>query len=39
LADKDAADTITAIMAEPIPWAAGLPLKGDTYETMFYKKD
>ena len=39
LSDKDAADTITAIMAEPIPWAEGLPLKGDTYETMFYKKD
>lgn len=39
LADKDAADTITRIMAEPIPWAEGLPLKGDTYETMFYKKD
>ena len=39
VADKNAAETITQIMAEPIPWAEGLPLKGDTYETMFYKKD
>ena len=28
-----------AIMAQPIDWAEGLPLKGDTYETHFYKKD
>lgn len=37
--DKKAADRITEIMSRPIPWAEGLPLKGDTYETMFYKKD
>lgn len=27
------------VMAEPIPWAPGLPLKGDGYTTDFYKKD
>ena len=30
---------ITDIMGEPIHWAEGLPLKGDTYDTPFYKKD
>lgn len=37
--DKDAPAKITAIMGEPISWAMDLPLKGDTYETSFYKKD
>ena len=37
--DKDAPDIINGIMAQPIEWAEGLPLKGDTYETKFYKKD
>ena len=37
--DKDAAARITRIMDEPISWAEGLPLKGDTYETNFYRKD
>ena len=37
--DTEAADRITAIMAMPIEWAPGLPLKGETYETPFYKKD
>ena len=37
--DKDAPAKITAVMAQPIDWAEGLPLKGDTYETPFYKKD
>lgn len=37
--DKDAAETITDIMGQDIDWAPGLPLKGDTYETPFYKKD
>lgn len=27
------------IFAEPIPWAAGLPLKGAGYETLYYIKD
>ena len=30
---------ITDIMSTPIEWAPGLPLKGDTYDTPFYKKD
>lgn len=30
---------ITEIFSRPIPWAPGLPLKGETYSTPFYKKD
>lgn len=37
--DTEAPGRIKAIMAQPIDWAEGLPLKGDTYETPFYKKD
>lgn len=37
--DKEALDQINAMMAEPIDWAPGLPLKGDGYETPFYRKD
>jgi DNA polymerase len=37
--DTDAPAIINNIMAMPIDWAEGLPLKGDTYETDFYKKD
>ena len=37
--DKDALEKINAAMAAPIDWAPGLPLKGDGYETEFYKKD
>lgn len=37
--DTDALKTITGIMAQPVPWAPGLPLKGDGYETDYYKKD
>ena len=37
--DTEALDVINAGMAEPIDWAPGLPLKGDGYETTFYKKD
>ena len=37
--DTDALDRINACMAEPIPWAPGLPLRGDGYETPFYMKD
>lgn len=36
---KDALKEITDIMAQPISWAPGLPLKGDGYETDYYKKD
>ena len=37
--DTEAPGIINGIMAQPIDWAEGLPLKGDTYETPFYKKD
>ena len=30
---------VIAIMSRPIPWAEGLPLKADGYETYYYKKD
>lgn len=37
--DKNALKVINDIMAEPVDWAPGLPLKGDGYEATFYKKD
>lgn len=37
--DKDALKRIYEVMSKPIEWAPGLPLKGDGYETPFYKKD
>lgn len=37
--DTEAPARINSIMAQDIDWAEGLPLKGDTYETPFYKKD
>ena len=37
--DTAAPDIINDIMGQPIDWAPGLPLKGDTYETPFYMKD
>lgn len=37
--DTEAPAIINNIMGQPIGWAEGLPLKGDTYETPFYKKD
>lgn len=37
--DVNAAADIDAMMAEPIPWAPGLPLKGGTYECDYYQKD
>lgn len=33
------AEEVARIMGQPIPWAAGLPLKADAYETIYYKKD
>lgn len=37
---KDAtAEQVAHIMGQPIPWATGLPLKADAYETIYYKKD
>ena len=38
-ADTDALQKITDIMAQPISWAPGLPLRGDGYETDYYRKD
>jgi DNA polymerase len=32
-------EDIYALMAEPIPWAPGLVLKGDGFEADFYQKD
>ncbi|CUH95904.1 DNA polymerase [Propionispora sp. 2/2-37] len=32
-------DEMNKILAQPIGWAPGLPLKGDGFETLFYKKD
>ena len=37
--DKDALEKINAAMGAPIEWAPGLPLRGDGYETPFYRKD
>ena len=37
--DTDALQRINGAMSDPIPWAPGLPLKGDGYECAFYKKD
>lgn len=36
---EEALKFICACMAEPIPWAPGLLLKGDGYVTKFYRKD
>ena len=33
------AKELGALMAEPIPWAPGLPLKADAYECEYYRKD
>ncbi|MBR4550455.1 MAG: DNA polymerase, partial [Oscillospiraceae bacterium] len=35
----EAVENITWAMGSDIPWAKGLPLKGDTYVTPFYRKD
>lgn len=37
--DEDALARINKAMSDPIIWAPGLPLRGDGYETGFYKKD
>jgi DNA polymerase len=37
--DRDALERINGAMSDPIPWAPGLPLKGDGYECDFYRKD
>lgn len=35
----DEIEDIDEIMSEPVSWAPGLPLKGDGFETYYYKKD
>lgn len=37
--DGRTVDDVAAIMGKPPAWAADLPLRGDGYETEFYKKD
>ena len=37
--DANALEVINKCMSDPIEWAPGLPLRGDGYETEFYKKD
>ena len=37
--DRDALERINGAMSDPIPWAPGLPLKGDGYTCNFYMKD
>jgi DNA polymerase len=32
-------ESLTKLMDQPIPWAPGLILRGDGYETPYYKKD
>ena len=32
-------EDVTAVMAVPMPWAAGLLLRGDGFEASYYKKD
>jgi DNA polymerase len=32
-------EEINSIMGRPIPWAKGLPLKADSFESIYYKKD
>ncbi|RXM70713.1 DNA polymerase [Clostridium tetani] len=36
---KSSVEEVCNIMAEPVPWAKGLPLKADGYECLFYQKD
>ena len=38
-ADADALDEVNRLMAAPIAWASGLPLRGDGYTTPYYRKD
>jgi DNA polymerase bacteriophage-type len=37
--DKGSTKEVDQIMGTPIPWAKGLPLKAESYETLYYKKD
>lgn len=37
--DNDCMEEVNRIMGAPIPWAKGLPLRADSYESEYYKKD
>jgi hypothetical protein len=37
--DGRAVEAMSELMGQPIPWAPGLPLRADGYETPFYRKD
>ena len=37
--DGRSVDEVCRIMGSPVPWAQGLPLRADGYETPYYKKD
>lgn len=37
--DGDYLGVLNAVMGEAVAWAPGLPLKGDSFETLYYKKD
>lgn len=37
--DRGSLDEILALMAEPLPWAKGLVLKGAGFEAKYYQKD
>lgn len=37
--DWGSLDEACEIMGQPIPWAPGLPMRADGFETEFYKKD
>lgn len=32
-------EEIDQVMSRPVKWAPGLPLKGESFETLYYKKD
>lgn len=36
---KGSTKEVDDVMAQTIPWAKGLPLKAESYETLYYKKD
>jgi DNA polymerase len=37
--EEEHTEAINKIMGEPIPWAKGLLLRADSYESKYYKKD
>lgn len=37
--DRDALEEVAEIMGRELPWAKGLPLRGDGFESMYYLKD